>query len=160
MATLLSLLAAAIRKGQQQCCLPPGIRNQDLESFRVAFRQLHSYFPVPATPRAQASHPNYHSRRQEAGWMWGRRVLVQLLLFMILAAITLPLNQLKQLQWQKGVHKHRHGPAQVVSQQQPQQQLCTHSILHIPKAQPTPTGSISVARHRTFLCLISSCSHA
>ena len=32
MATLLSLLAAAIRKGQQQCYLPPGICNQDLES--------------------------------------------------------------------------------------------------------------------------------
>ena len=59
-ATLLSLLAAALRKGQQQCYLPPGIRNQDLESFLVTLGQLHSFFPRPhfaATPRAQASQP-------------------------------------------------------------------------------------------------------
>ena len=40
-----------------------------------------------------------------------RRTLVQLVLLMILAAFTLPLNQLALLQWQKGVNGHRHGPS-------------------------------------------------
>ena len=59
-APLLSLLAAAIRQGQQQCHLPPGIRNQNLESFLVTPGQMHSFFPGPqvsATPCAQASQP-------------------------------------------------------------------------------------------------------
>ena len=59
-ATLLSLLAAAIRKGQQQCHLPSGTRNQDLEPFLATLGQMHSFCPgpqVPATPRAQASQP-------------------------------------------------------------------------------------------------------
>ena len=51
-------VAAAIRKVQQQCYLPPGIRNQDLENFLATRGQMHLFFPgpqVPATPRAQAS---------------------------------------------------------------------------------------------------------
>ena len=57
-ATLLSLLAAANRKGHQQCYLPPGVRNQDLESFLVTLGQMHQFFAgpqVPATPRSHAS---------------------------------------------------------------------------------------------------------
>ena len=56
-ATLLSLMAAAIRKGQRQCYLPPGVRNQDLEPFMAMLGHLHSFFlgpQLPATPRAQA----------------------------------------------------------------------------------------------------------
>ena len=59
-ATRLSLLAVAIRKGQQQFYLPPSIRNQGLESCLVTLGQLQSFFPgpqIPATPRAQASQP-------------------------------------------------------------------------------------------------------
>ena len=54
-ATLLSLLAAAIRKGQQQCYLPPGIRNQDLESF-LTIGHMRSFFPEPQRSQPAAPH--------------------------------------------------------------------------------------------------------
>ena len=41
-----SLLAAAIRKVQQQCYLPPGIHNQDLESFRATLRVAHDFLAI------------------------------------------------------------------------------------------------------------------
>ena len=57
---LLSLLAEAIRKGQQQCYLRPGIRNQDLESFLVSLGQLHSFFPGPQVPTTHVrNHRNW-----------------------------------------------------------------------------------------------------
>ena len=152
-ATLLSLLVAAIRKGQQQCNLPPGIRNQDLESFLVTLGQLHFYFPgpqIPATPRAQAPHgppsqpPFPVSQAQRgAGWMPGRRVLVLVVLFMALVAIIRPLNQLGPLQRQKEVNGCGHGLDAYSSclNKQPQQQLCTQSVLDIPNAQFTPPST-------------------
>ena len=73
--------------------------------------------------------------------MPGHRARVQLVLLMVLAALFLPLNQLGLLQWQKEVERVQACPqcAQLVSQQQPQQQLCTQSTLDIPNAQSTPT---------------------
>ena len=57
-ATLLSLLAAAFRQGQQQCYLPSSIRNQDLDAFLVTVGQPALLFPSAASPRhaACASH--------------------------------------------------------------------------------------------------------
>ena len=89
-ATLLSLLAAAIRKGQQQCYLPPGIRNPDLESF-LTIGHMRSFFPEPQVPqRYVRKHRNLRHRitqfqlpsklpflvsqaRQGAGWVRGHR---------------------------------------------------------------------------------------
>ena len=81
-ATLLSLLAAAIRKVQQQCYLLSGTRNQDLESLLVTLGKLHSFFPGDTGPRnascasiatcgiaerSSSFYPNYHSRFPRCG---------------------------------------------------------------------------------------------
>ena len=58
MATLLALLAAALRKGQQQRYLPSSsIRNQDLESFLALRGQLPARFLGPQVPTAQNAAP-------------------------------------------------------------------------------------------------------
>ena len=59
MATLVQLLTAALRKGQQQCYLPACIGNRELEMFLATLNQLHACFlgpQVPDTPRPQAQH--------------------------------------------------------------------------------------------------------
>ena len=73
-----SLLAAALRKGQQQCYLPFSIRNQGLDAFLVTLGQLHAWraqatqsaaaqkapaATIPATP------PGIQAR-ERATWSW------------------------------------------------------------------------------------------
>ena len=157
MATLLSLLAAAIRKGQQQCYLPPGIC--------VTLGQVHQCFPgpgVPATPRAQASQP---AASQNAvpdsipttipGFPGaaGSRLDAGVSSFGAVDFAHDPsghhvaAHQLLQLQWQNGVNERRRAQCvQVVSHQQ----LCTQSILDIPNAQSTPTQSASPGTARSW----------
>ena len=67
-ATLLSLLAAALRKGQQQCHLPCSVRNQDLKSLLATLGQLRACFlgpQVPATPRAQRNLRQHRTRPRQ-----------------------------------------------------------------------------------------------
>ena len=127
-ATLLSLLAAALRKGQQQCHLPCSVRNQDLKSLLATLGQLRACFSggrksplrrvrngiCGSTARGPGNHPSYPSQASRHGsgprGHRGLRVLLQLTLLMTLSAITLSSNLSGQLLWQEVVQKARHGP--------------------------------------------------
>ena len=146
-ATLLALLAAALRKGQWQCYLPSSIGNPDLEAFLGHARATALVFPGAASHRYAACASNQSAGAQNA--------------VPATIPVTFPSNQARQratcsqslavlatsfllsgqLWWQEVVGAHcqaRPQGAQVVSQQQHQQQH-TRSILDVPKAQSTPT---------------------
>ena len=158
-ATLLSLLPAALRKGQWQCCLPSSIRNQGLESFfglahtttrlllgaaRPRYAACASNAICDCTECGPCNHPCYPSwaSMHGSGPPWAPRFLVQLALLMTLMAIILSSNLSGQLRRQEVVNKARHDPRayRSVSQQHPS----------APNAQSPPTqlqsASLGIAR--------------
>ena len=158
-ATLLSLLGAALRKAQQQCFLPTCIRPQDLDAFLVSLGQLsarHAASASNATCRrselTRGHFPCYHSRRSRGGsGPRGRGASGSV------AGGPAPDNGgLRFAQQPIGPTPIAGGGEltlawpqcmQFMSQQLPpqHQQPCTQSILDIPNAQSTPTVSQSAS---------------
>ena len=141
-ATLLSLLAAALRKGQQQCNLPSNIRNQDLESFPATLGATTLLFLGAASPGYDACARNAQSGVPTTipatlpghpGTAAGHVVTGALSSGAAGSAldpnghnITLSCNMSWQLLWQEVVHKARRGPRAYMSCRSSRTSSCTH----------------------------------
>ena len=164
MATLLSLLAAAPRKGQWQCHLRPasGTRTWKLSWSRLGNCTLASRGrKVPVTPQATQSATTILATLPGNPGTAAGHVVMGGLEFMTTMAIVPSSNLSSQRWWQEVGNKSRRGPSACSSRLSNSPSSGAHRASSTFQTRsPHQTASISITRDRTFLCFAPSSCHA